>query len=290
MATTTMNRAAMAAIAIAVAAYCAPGSASAEEPGLATPWASEHATKARLVAGGVPLAQQAPRLIAGAEIEMDEGWKTYWRNPGSSGVPPRFDFAGSENLGEANVLYPAPYRIPDREGDIIGYKKAVLFPIEITAKDPKLPVTLKLALEYGVCKDVCVPVQPILELVLQPDAATKAAGSVAIAALGRVPREAKARRPLDPELKGVVVEMQGDKPHILIDAVFPGDDKTTDVFLEAPDGIWIPLAKPMEPRDGVQRFHVDLTDGADIADLKGRIIRVTLVGSGGATDASFKFE
>ena len=95
----------------------------------------------------------------------------------------------------------------------------------------------------------------------------------------------------DPELKQVTVDAQGVKPSIMIDAAFSGDAQGADIFLEAPDGIWMPLAKSLgEPRDGVHRFIVDLTDGADIADLKGRTIRVTLVSAAGQTDTSFKFE
>ena len=35
---------------------------------------------------------------AGIEIRLAPGWKTYWRYPGDSGVPPRFDFSGSRNV------------------------------------------------------------------------------------------------------------------------------------------------------------------------------------------------
>ena len=270
-------------------AHVAP--AMAEDAAFASGWVNEHATKVRLIGGGVAEAGQKPRLVAGVEIELDSGWKTYWRTPGTSGVPPRFDWAGSENLAEATPLFPAPHRFSDREGDTIGYKGAVVLPVEITAKDPKLPVKLKLALEYGVCKDVCVPVQPMLELVLPPEATDKAAGGALASNLARVPREAAKHRSGDPELKQVKIDTQSAKPSIFIDAAFPGDGKDADMFLEAPEGIWVPLPKPIgEPRDGVHRFMVDLTDGADLADLKGRMIRVTLVSAAGQAEASFKFE
>ena len=263
----------------------------AEDAAFASAWASEHATQVRLVGGGVTEPGQKPRLVAGVEIELDSGWKTYWRTPGTSGVPPRFDWTGSENLAEATPLFPAPHRFSDREGDTIGYKGAVVLPLEIKAKDPKLPVKLKLALEYGVCKDVCVPVQPVLELTLPPEASAKPAGTTLAAGLARLPREAAMRKAGDPELKQVKIDIQGAKPNIVIDAAFPGDGRDADLFLEAPEGIWVPLPKPVgEPRDGVHRFLVDLTDGADLADLKGRTIRVTLVSAAGQAEASFKFE
>ena len=68
-------------------------------------------------------------LRAGIEIKMQPGWKTYWRYPGDSGVPPAFDFSGSENLKTATVLYPAPHLFTDETGQSLGYKDAVIFPL-----------------------------------------------------------------------------------------------------------------------------------------------------------------
>ncbi len=98
---------------------------------------------------------------------MADGWKTYWRNPGDAGgVPPYFDWAGSENLAGAKVLFPAPSRLKDASGDSVGYKKVVVLPVEVTAKDPAKPVTFKLAMEFGVCREICVPAEAKLSLAM----------------------------------------------------------------------------------------------------------------------------
>ena len=61
-------------------------------------------------------------LRAGIEIRLDPGWKTYWRYPGDSGVPPTLDFAGSENVKSVTALWPAPQRFADGAGGhSIGY-------------------------------------------------------------------------------------------------------------------------------------------------------------------------
>src|SRR4051812_40829530 len=45
-------------------------------------WVEGHNSRARLVAGNG---------IAAVELQMPEGWKTYWRTPGDAGgVPPSF--------------------------------------------------------------------------------------------------------------------------------------------------------------------------------------------------------
>ncbi len=115
-------------------------------------WAEQHASRVRLVAGGAKAAG-GPSL-AGLQIVLDEGWKTYWRLPGDAGVPPTFDWAGSSNVAAITVLYPAPQRMPEAGGVAVGYKQSVLLPIEVTPQDPAKPVALKLALEFGVCREI----------------------------------------------------------------------------------------------------------------------------------------
>ena len=60
-----------------------------------------------------------PTLLAGVQLRMNSGWKTYWKNPGDSGVPPSFDWTGSKNLKQAEMLYPcaAQLRRSERHGD-----------------------------------------------------------------------------------------------------------------------------------------------------------------------------
>src|ERR1700751_6305535 len=62
-----------------------------------SPWVSSTDSKVRLVSGAVEL-DGKPCLLAGVQLRMDGGWKTYWRNPGDSGVPPSFDFTGSQKI------------------------------------------------------------------------------------------------------------------------------------------------------------------------------------------------
>jgi DsbC/DsbD-like thiol-disulfide interchange protein len=106
---------------------------------------------------------------AGLLIELDEGWKTYWRMPGDSGIPPQFDWAGSRNVAGVEVLFPVPHRFRDEAGETIGYKHRVVLPIEIEAADAAEPVALSLRLFFGTCSEVCIPgeAQASLDLGLQ---------------------------------------------------------------------------------------------------------------------------
>ena len=79
------------------------GSAVAEE---ASAWARDNHSAVRLLAGS----RNGAVLLGGIEFELQDGWKTYWRTPGDSGVPPRFDFSKSDNVDAVTVLWPAPLK------------------------------------------------------------------------------------------------------------------------------------------------------------------------------------
>lgn len=262
--------------------------AEPEGPSVASAWVDAQSSRVRVIAGSAVADSNAPATIyAGLEIALDEGWKTYWRNPGYSGVPPRVEFEGSENLAHAQILFPAPSRFKDKDGDTIGYKKHVVLPVALTPKDPSKPIILKVAAEFGICREICVPVQPELALTVPPNIAKAAEEGLLQSALRRVPRAAAADANA-PRLERVTAQLAGDKPQVALDVRFPDRSPDGDVFLEAPDGIWIPLPQPSgKTADGARRFVVDLTDGADLGDLKGQRIRVTLVGPKGQSETAF---
>lgn len=277
-------------LAIFAPVLVAPG-AVAQEPALASPWVDGHNARARLVAGGHPEGSPAGTIAAAVEIEIADGWKTYWRNPGSSGVPPNFDWSPSSNLAKSEVLYPAPKRLADRDGDTIGYKNAVTLPLAVTAANAGSAVKLALDIEYGVCKDICIPVQSRLELTIPPGSDGKPIGTSLKRAFDLVPRAEPSRRANDPRLRATKVLLAGDKPSIRLEVEFPGGASGGDLFLEAPDGLWIPMAKlDGAPKGDVATFLVDLTDGADLGDLKGKTVRVTLVSPRGQSETAIKIE
>ncbi|GFO82940.1 MAG: hypothetical protein A49_25670 [Methyloceanibacter sp.] len=143
---------------MAVAILCCTGLSSgveAAQPGQ-SPWVDQTNSKVRLVSGTLSEDSNSA-LYAGVQLRMDPGWKTYWRNPGDSGVPPSFDWSGSKNLKHAEVLFPIPHRFADANGTAIGYDDEVVFPVRITPKDAGTPVQLSLTLDYGLCKELCIP-------------------------------------------------------------------------------------------------------------------------------------
>src|SRR5258707_5150881 len=126
-----------------------------------SPWVKDGHSAVRLLAGS----RSGAVLLGGIAIQLQPGWKTYWRTPGDSGVPPRFDFSKSDNVEAVTVLWPAPQKFDDGAGGVsLGYKQQVVLPLRIVAKDTGKPVTLRADINYAVCAKLCIPVDAKAEL------------------------------------------------------------------------------------------------------------------------------
>ncbi len=272
---------------IAAATLAAPARVlAASQATVATPWVSLHGARVRLVAGpGTGGDQKA--YLAGVEVELAEGWKTYWRMPGDAGVPPTFDWSRSTNTAAITVLYPAPTRLTEPAAETIGYKGTMMFPVEVKPLDPAKPVGLDLQLELGICREICIPGEVSLSLAIPP---TGLAGDSPVATWrARVPRPQPLRGPGDPELKRVELVLDGPSPRLLVEAVFPRGAAVGDLFVEAPDGLYVPMTKRLaDGPNGLARFESDLSR-IDAHDLKGKQLILTLVGDNGtATEATWQ--
>lgn len=254
---------------------------------LVSPWVELHAARVRLLAGA-PVVKSARSYLAGVEITLDEGWKTYWRTPGDAGVPPLFDWKGSTNVAAIKVRYPAPRRLQEPGAETIGYTSAVIFPVEVVPGDPSKPVGLELTLEFGVCRDICIPAEAKLSLALLPSQLEGDPAPALVAALGRVPRPQASRRATDPEMRRVTVDLDGGTPRLSIEARFPQGGRGADVFVEAPEGLYVPLPKRLpDATDGTLRYEVDLSRGGNARELKAKTLTLTLVGDAGAMEATW---
>lgn len=255
-----------------------------------TTWANGYNSRVRLMAG-TDEAAPGRTLVAGVEIETKPDWKTYWRNPGESGVPPSFDWSKSTNVAAAKVLYPAPLRLVDKSGAAIGYLGRVLFPVAITPADPAKPVLLRLTVEYGVCKDICVPAQAELALDIAAGGAGAPPAELA-GAMALVPRPRGQERAGDPVVKGIQVDLAGSSPRIVLDVAVPGRPEDTDAFLVAEDGGFVPM--PVREPGGASgrvRFVVDLSSDVDLKDLKGKTLFATVTsGPGHASEATIRID
>ena len=274
--------------------WALPVAALARDAPLASNWVAGHKARTRLTAGRVVNAGKPPgQLYAFVEIELAEGWKTYWRSPGDSGIPPHFEFGKSTNLAKAEVLYPAPKRIAGKGETIIGYTGIVIFPVALTAADPTLPIELAARVQFGMCKDICVPTEAALTLSVAADAPPTPAGP-AQEAIDRVPVViAVGAKTLPVSVPHLISVLSGLKPaadKLSITADFPQGTAGADAFLEAPDGLYLPLLAQTAATGTSVTFEADISKDVDLAALTGKIIGITLVSDAGASATSFKFE
>jgi len=251
-----------------------------------SPWVASTDSKVRLVSGTVDL-DGSPTLVAGVQLRMELGWKTYWKNPGDSGVPPVFDWAGSKNLKHAELLYPAPHRFAEANGTAIGYDDEVVFPVKLTPEREGEPIELKLAFAYGLCKNLCVPNEVSLELALAPDAG-KGDAALIENFLARVPKPAQDG--VLPQVSGVEAKLDGGPPELIVDAAFPPGATETDLFVDAGD-VFVPVPKALGPlADGRQRFAVTFGSASEAEAIKGKQLSLTLVSDQGSTEMIWKAE
>src|SRR5258707_2886108 len=170
-----------------VSVACAAVEVRAED---ASPWLRDGHSAVRLLAGS----RSGAVLLGGIAFQLQPGWKTYWRTPGDSGVPPRFDFSKSENVDAVTVLWPAPTKFDDGAGGhSLGYHNQIVLPLRIVAKNADKPVTLRAAINYAVCEKICIPVEANAELAIASVASTE--DSALFAALDTVPKPANVGAP-----------------------------------------------------------------------------------------------
>ena len=101
--------------------------------------------------------------IAAINIKLEDGWKTYWRVPGIGGIAPILNWEKSKNIKNISQIWPTPNIYNEYGLQTIGYKDELLLPLQIQPIDKKQPIHLSITIDFGICSDVCVPIQTSVE-------------------------------------------------------------------------------------------------------------------------------
>jgi DsbC/DsbD-like thiol-disulfide interchange protein len=262
-------------LATTIVASCLAIGARAQD---ASPWQRDGHSAVRLLAGS----RSGAVLLGGIAFQLQPGWKTYWRTPGDSGVPPRFDFSKSENIEAVTILWPAPTKFDDGAGGhSLGYKNQIVLPLRIVAKNADKPVTLRAGINYAVCEKLCIPVEAIAELAFASVASTE--DSALFAALDTVPKPASIGDPNPLTIRDV---KRDGKSSVLVDVATP-DAREVSLFVEGPTPDWaLPVPTLLEPSPpGVKRFSFELDGLPPGAKPEGAALKLTLVGG----DRAYEF-
>jgi DsbC/DsbD-like thiol-disulfide interchange protein len=246
----------------------------------ASQWDGEPHGATRLIAGAALKSAGARLERAGIEIRLDPGWKTYWRYPGDSGVPPTLDFSGSDNVKSVTTLWPAPQRFDDGAGGYsIGYRGDVILPLRIVPNDASKPSSLRLKISYAVCGKLCVPAQADLDLTLSGKAGTE--DPMLSAAEARVPRRTALGQAGTLSITSVHRQTDGKHERVVVAVAVPGG-VPLDLFVEGPTNDWaLPLPQPAgaapNGAPGTRLFTFDLDGLPPGARAEGALLTLTAV-------------
>jgi len=217
-------------------------------------WVRTDQTQVRLLSA-VAATGEAATVRLGLEFKLEPGWKVYWRSPGDAGLPPKPDWAGSRNLADATIRWPAPERFELFGFDTFGYENDIILPIDARLEHPGEALNLKLGVDYLVCEKICIPYQAAFTLDIPSGAARASTFAHAI-------DQFAARVPGDGSGAGLAIERAywsgGVEPAITVAATAAAPFAHPDVFVEGPVPSGISFGKP----------DVTLSDGGRHAVLR----------------------
>ncbi|VAW16826.1 hypothetical protein MNBD_ALPHA09-1835 [hydrothermal vent metagenome] len=270
-----------------VAGFMFPGAppAGATDHVGASPWVYTDYARIRLVPGAI---RSDGKRWLGVHIELEPGWVTYWRNPGYSGVPPRFDWSKSANLADAKVSYPAPRRLKSDYGVSYGYLNQVVFPVLISPGASDRDIKIELFAEYAVCREICIPEYSDLAIVLpgiegDDSQVGQELQNLVADFTARVPRAQTADTAL--RIETASVEKRSGRTVLSVIAALDGAAAGVELFVEGPDRYYFTVPDgPRDIGDGRGLFVVAIEGAKSVDDLAGARLGGTLVTPGGATE------
>jgi DsbC/DsbD-like thiol-disulfide interchange protein len=231
-------------------------------------WAETEGGRMRLTAlppdsGGI--------IRAVLDVDLMPGWKTYWRDPGEAGIPPKVEFAGSANVRGFHLSFPPPERIDDGYSVFAGYTEPVAFPIAIEQDRPGGDSRLKADVFLGICSKICVPFQA--EFVVDVDGGSEPNGYERFLvdnAFDALPEAASE------DFNAGNPSVDEDGKTFRFDVTVPDGPENADVFVSGPAGWYFSVPRPVAD-DEPGRFRVSVVASPGDAVLSGTEFRLLVV-------------
>jgi len=128
-------------------------------------------------------------------LRPEQGWHTYWRNPGDSGLPTTLDWTAPEGIAFSAIQWPRPetFRLANIVNYGYGEETLHVVDMQVPADWPVgEPITISANANWLICSDICVPETGTVALTV-PTAAEPAPvdsvwGSVFDSAFEAIPR------------------------------------------------------------------------------------------------------
>jgi len=229
-------------------------------------WQDLGGGKARLVASLDP---KTAKVEAALEVRLEPGWSTYWRYPGSAGIPPIFDFSQSVGFAAGAVDFPFPKLLKQGSSRYAGYKKNVTFPLE-GQLDLGTDANIELSILIGVCETICIPAQAKFNIskneLLRSD---PRAASIVNLARKLVPAKIASEK--------VLVESHMAETGLLTVTVQHGDiESEPSLFVEGPADWYLTPALLVSKGKDQSTFSIDLSSAPSDSDYENTPLTYTL--------------
>ncbi|NBX82032.1 hypothetical protein EBQ90_02965 [bacterium] len=124
-------------------------------------WASSETRQAhsvaRLISEEKVVAGQ--NFAVGLHLVLEEGWHSYWSNPGDAGTPPQFKWTLPEGVSVAGPYYSIPQRLEIGSSVSFGYASEAFYRFEVSQSNTsdQRPLLLILDAEWLVAKKHVFP-------------------------------------------------------------------------------------------------------------------------------------
>lgn len=264
----------LAAVAIfALAAPAVPAFAAS------SPWIGTKGGKLRLFA----LPPDAQGAIRGfVEIAPEDGWHTYWKVPGSGGIPPQITIREGGNVKLERIDFPAPRVFDDGKLRDFGYDARVMLPITLHQESVGAPSSINASIFIGLCADICVPFQADVSVKVSPEDKVKPAEAALVNAATALLPEAPGA---DFSVEDARATQDGQALVLKLRLPEGADADTTDVIVIGPDGQ--PLSRPTRKvaDAGMLSAEVRVPAGASTA-LTGKTVSVLVVSASRAMETT----
>ena len=98
-------------------------------------------------------------VLAGVRLRMEDGWHTYWRNPGESGMATQIEWTLPDGVTAGPVQWPAPNK--SMLADVLAYhydhEVILLVPLKFDTNLSPGDLELKAKVTWLECKELCLP-------------------------------------------------------------------------------------------------------------------------------------
>ncbi|MDR6756129.1 DsbC/DsbD-like thiol-disulfide interchange protein [Mycoplana sp. BE70] len=199
--------------------------------GASSDWIQTEGGRVRLVVLPEQADGEIPALL---DVHLEAGWKTYWRDPGQSGIPPSVSIPNASGLVLESMRFPVPKHFDDGYSRYTGYDQSVAFPLTLRRKGSAAgsdEVTASIFL--GMCKDICIPVQAELTVDLKAAAMAGSGDATVLAAA-----KAGLPEPPSPDFNIREARWDADGKSLSVTFIAPPQqsDKPPQVFVSGPEG------------------------------------------------------